>query len=67
MSGRYVADDELILKRIAEGHTTFSRIWLGSGLQYRVVDRRLQSLRKRGLIRFAKGHWHLTSATGGES
>lgn len=60
--GHYTEADALILQRIAAGVTTFSSLWSGSGMQYRAVDRRLQSLRKRGLIRFHKGHWHLTDA-----
>lgn len=31
----------------------------------RVIDRRLQALRKSGRILYSKGRWHLTPATAG--
>ena len=50
--------DAHILKSIGEGNNTFAKIHLSghSGKEYteRETDRRLQALRKKGLIEFTK-------------
>jgi hypothetical protein len=62
--------DELILRRIRDGGNvvTFSsmgkdvnneadRLAFAGGKSFRIVDRRLQALRKKGLIRFISKQW----------
>lgn len=73
---KYAELDALILAHIRNGRDTFGSLTRGetgamaykagypSGVD-RTIDRRLQSLRKRGLIRFGGGRWHLARpATG---
>jgi len=68
--------DAAILARIDAGHTQFINIHEGAVLAesrrladqtgraaFRVVDGRLQSLRKRGLIEFARGFGWLKRAS----
>lgn len=66
---KYENLDALILERISDGPKTFHELLLGrNGLEkdcqkyesgagdaFRVLDRRLQALRKKGLITFMKG------------
>lgn len=63
--------DNAILKRISESACTFTSINacvenvakpLATRDTFRVVDRRLQSLRKRGLIYFGNTKWFLKNA-----
>ena len=63
--------DKEIIRLIGKGVDTFSDIWTNRELvdvcnkenirsdKYRLVDRRLQILRKKGLIKFEKGHWRV--------
>ena len=62
------AIDSAIVKAIGEGKTQFSQLRYDDVIDalaqghdannaYRVIDRRLQSLRKRRLITFWKGKW----------
>ena len=65
----YTNVDKEIIRLIRKGVDTFSDIWTNREFQgicnkdhiendrYRLVDRRLQVLRKKGLIKFEKGHW----------
>ena len=65
----YTNVDKEIIRLIKKGVDTFSDIWTNREFQsvcnkdhiendrYRLVDRRLQVLRKKGLIKFEKGHW----------
>lgn len=66
----FTALDNAILTRIAEGPCTFVSIGtrvnhLAMSLavkkdeSFRVVDRRLQALRKRGLIQYHRARWFL--------
>ena len=72
MSDKYDSVDAAILRAIAAGNSQFSIINTGevkelasrhsiSGQSYRVVDRRLQSLRKRRLATFWKGKWSIAN------
>lgn len=70
---KYAELDALLMQSIRDGRDTFGSLCRGSadklavefGLPRssgdRVVDRRLQSLRKRGLISFSKSRWSLAS------
>lgn len=72
---KYDRLDAAILDRIQQGHTQFFDIWFPlsslanphvknrySGAD-RVVDRRLQAIRKRGRIAFKNGRWGLVAGT----
>lgn len=67
MSGKYDELDAEIVKEIASGRNTLHEIMVTSiasaeGVNYlRLLDRRLQSLRKRGAIRFSGGKWQIVS------
>ena len=55
--------DAKIVKLIRDGKTRFEQLVIATGhspFLFRIVDRRLQVLRKRGEIHFSKGEWHLT-------
>lgn len=45
-------DDDMVLTRIMQGHVTFRALRSLLGWKFRRVDRALQRLRKRGIIRF---------------
>ena len=65
---KYEELDALIVESIRNGRDTFGQLCGGKtgalATQFswmdadRVIDRRLQALRKRGLIRFSGGRWH---------
>jgi hypothetical protein len=67
---QYATYDVELLKLIQDGVDQFYRLdaklrHLGDQVNprvggYRVLDRRLQSLRKRGVIYFEDNRWHLT-------
>ena len=68
MTSKYDQLDGAILARIASGVTTYYEICRRvehlskpHAIRYwdRVVDRRLQCLRKHGLIRYVDKHWTL--------
>lgn len=72
---KYTELDAKILQTIARGKNTFAGIAghcsnLSFGLvagdvePWRIVDRRLQALRKAKKIVFIKGHWSVIQATG---
>ncbi|SFY17153.1 hypothetical protein [Azotobacter vinelandii] len=57
---KYEAADKVILGLIKEGVAQYNRLVASTGLDDRLVDRRLQALRKRGLIKFStKAGWSL--------
>lgn len=73
--------DAEITREIAAGRNTFStldgRVWehaaevapksrYGAPDSGRTIDRRLQALRKRGVIAFEKGRWSLTGRSGAD-
>lgn len=68
----YTELDTAVIAVIKAGKTKFSQIHNDRSVnvvstplshkpeeEFRVVDRRLQSLRKRNLITFEKGHWKI--------
>jgi hypothetical protein len=63
MSNKYEAVDAEIISCIRSGRRTFSEMGTAKataepmGEGWRIVDRRLQSLRKRGLIEYVSGSW----------
>lgn len=68
----YAKLDDAILKAISEGRVHFHRINSGvvesiakcfsvRGDSFRVVDRRLQSLRKRDLVAFKNKEWSIVA------
>jgi len=62
---QYAALDDRIVKAIDDGHNKFHRLaaktyQLGIGLEeWRLIDRRLQVLRKKGRIEFVDGYWQV--------
>lgn len=70
----YTKMDQLIIEKIKDGANTFSKIDGGSvydeaksiamatgGDSFRVIDRRLQALRKRGVIEYTtKEKWRMS-------
>jgi predicted transcriptional regulator len=60
MARVHVTADAEILEAIREGETRASVIVARTGRDYRLIDRRLQSLRRRGLIEYADGGWRIT-------
>lgn len=72
MANNYERLDELIISALSDKPKTFGEIWTGDVYQEcikhdrvetaRVLDRRLQALRKKGLIIFAKG-WRKLQTT----
>lgn len=70
-TNKYMALDEAVLAAIKAGKSTFTAIWPAvseevhaiatSRGEDRTLDARLQALRKRGLIRFAKGRWEVVA------
>jgi hypothetical protein len=46
------------LRALAEPHRTIDR-WGSKTEYYRVVDRRLQALRKAGRLQYHAGRWHV--------
>ncbi len=51
--------DAKIVAAIREGATKFHNIGYAVKVWDRKLDRRLQALRRKGLIAYAKGHWHV--------
>jgi hypothetical protein len=74
MATNYEALDAAIISALGERPRGFTELYSGDvgdiaeatcrNDGYRAIDRRLQTLRKRGLIRYAGCCWHLV-ATGG--
>ncbi|CAD5377390.1 hypothetical protein OF001_U20317 [Pseudomonas sp. OF001] len=66
---KYAEFDAKLLGLISAGKQTFTELQVctaveaaplaGGGEPFRVVDRRLQALRKAGKIRYAKGKWEV--------
>ena len=54
--------DAAIIARIRGGYTRFYEIW-PLNAEMRVVDRRLQALRKKGLIACRGQKWYVVSAS----
>jgi len=51
--------DDKIISAVRGGKTTFTDILSHVGGEFRVIDRRLQALRKRGLLMYSrKTGWH---------
>ena len=51
-----------IMRGIRTHHELLSRPFRGEYMAARKLDRRLQSMRKRGLIEFRDQVWHVTDA-----
>lgn len=68
-TGNYTNTDAQIIKAIRDGHTQFTQILTavsGEGpiIDFRIVDRRLQSMRKRNLISYAgRAGWRILKET----
>lgn len=62
MMAKYDELDSMIIKRIAKSRCSFSYIFRGDVKKacddnFRILDRRLQALRKKGLICWIDGGW----------
>jgi hypothetical protein len=54
------AADKKIVDAVSVGAHLFSSIWITTELDMRLVDRRLQSLKKRGILKYSRAnHWEL--------
>ena len=52
---KYQQIDEKIILSVRSGKRTFTDIWLTlDKVGFRVVDRRLQAIRKRGLLKYSR-------------
>jgi len=71
---KFAAFDDTILSVIRDGRNTFHMMWTPeiremvqcflppNGDEWRVLERRLQALRKAGRIAYVKGHWQEVQA-----
>ncbi len=68
----YSTFDQVLMDSIKEGCNTLSQLEFNSeiiregaqftsprSMLFRIIDRRLQTLRKRGAIQFMRGKWHV--------